>query len=275
MKTIRISIITAFLFLPLLGMEVPQTDTEIEALKVQYNLTPDCRRGLNKETITPPYDPNAEIACLLVGYRDHVYTTKESLATIDPALKKLFKESNISVLEPDYNSFFGGKGNNVYAYRPHGERNALLQAKSSLEDHLRGIQTNDFSTNWYLSGKLFGYSNNDIEFFYQLMDFYERYSTFLGIAEVALNEKLDRSAYVNWPEEDKSVFKVYETRVWPRISRRYYKDRKKALWWLEENKNFSNEQLKEQINELSKEINALPEREAFVESEEDVYPEGS
>jgi hypothetical protein len=176
-----------------------------------------------------------EMACLLHGSRHVVWGTlkgvQAELSNEYVDFVRLASAENIKEIDG-------------VSYRPEGERNALLFAKQNLLNEQSDSPSND-----YLQGYLLGYDEKDIEFFYQRWDFFGYLQTNKKIAE----DFLRPFSYEEFSPELKKEFEIYKTKVWPPTSERHSKyenDKKDAFRWVEENKQYSNEQLYEQIEKL-------------------------
>ena len=109
-------------------------------------------------------------------------------------------------------------------------------------------EQSDFSANDFLQGDLLGYDKKDIEFFYQRWEFRQQ--------QKEKNEK-DLAIPTSYPEfspELKKQFENFKKYEWPQSKRfsSYELDKKKAVDWIEENREFSDDQLYQQIQELKK-----------------------
>jgi hypothetical protein len=173
-----------------------------------------------------------DMACLLRGSRKIAWATlqdvKSELIGEYSTFAQLAQAENIKEMDG-------------VSYRPEDKRNALLFIKQKIF-----YERNDFRANDYLRGYLLGYNIKDIEFFYKRW-------AFMMNRSVELLSSVPGS-YVEFSPELKKQFEQYIKEGWPGTTSqmRYESEKNDALKWLEENKNFSDEQLYEQIQELKK-----------------------
>ncbi len=177
-----------------------------------------------------------EMACLLQGSKKIVWGSlqelKNELLSEYSYFEQLVKAENIQEIDG-------------VLYRPEGKRSALLFIKQKLLYEQDDAKSSDF-----LQGYLLGYSEKDIEFFYQ------RGAFRIYIKE---NNKIQSDSYIPFSYDEfssdlKKQFNSYLKQEWPRSKYHmgYELDKKNTAKFLEENKNFSDEQLYQQIKELKK-----------------------
>lgn len=175
-----------------------------------------------------------DMVCLIQGSRTVVWRTlqnvKSELINEYSAFAQLAEAENIQELDG-------------LSYLPEGKRNALLFVKQELL-----FEQGDFSANDFLQGYLLGYDKEDIEFFYQRLEFRQQQK------KNNENNSFVPSSYAEFSHELKKEFENFKKYEWPMSKNhsKYELDKKKAIDWFEENKAFSNDQLYQQIQELKK-----------------------
>lgn len=226
----------------------------------KYNITPrECRVAINRE-FDIPFNPEmrgAEIACLVAGLKD-VYLVGSiedvNILAQDPLVRELFNQQYINHISL-YAPSAWGPGNIIaeeILYTPKGERSALLLAKKMLIFELEQFENKPISGAGYLTGELLGYKPEDQEFFDRLLGFHGYLVREKNIPITEVQEQFPFGTFQKWPEKNKAEFVAYETQVWPESEeyKRFESDKKKAFDWLEENRQFTNEQLRQQVNDL-------------------------
>jgi len=175
-----------------------------------------------------------DMVCLIQGSRSVIWQTlqnvKSELINEYKVFEQLAEAENIQELDG-------------LLYRPEGKRNALLFVKQGLL-----YDQGDFSANDFLQGYLLGYDKIDIEFFYQRFGFRQQQK------KKNESDSLVPSSYTDFSPELKNEFENFKKYEWPlsKNHNRYELDKKKAIDWLEENKELSDDQLYQQIQELKK-----------------------
>ncbi len=174
--------------------------------------------------------PIHTMACLLAGKRNIIWDSMQNLKkdlTHDflyelVAFKQVAQSEGIREFEG-------------VSFRPNEERNALLLVKFELLDQHGLLQHND-----YMQGHLLGYPDKDIAFFHQRSAFREQVG---GLP----------FTYPELSPELKQEFDTFVQQTWNKSQQQEFEqDKQEALAWIQEQKQYSIEELRKQIGKLKK-----------------------
>jgi len=175
--------------------------------------------------------PIHNMACLLAGKRDIIWNFMQDLKNrrTHEFLYELIALEQTAKAE-DIREFEG------VSFRPNEERNALLFVKFDLLKQYGLIQANR-----YMQGHLLGYPDKDIAFFYQRSAFRKQ-----------INE-LPPSIYPEFSPELKRKFDTFVQQTWSKSQQQKFEQKKQeTLAWIQEQEQYSIEELYKQIDELKK-----------------------
>lgn len=176
-----------------------------------------------------------DMACLIAGNRDVIWVTMDTVKADLDNQCLMFK----AVAQAEGIREFEG-----VSFRPSGERNAVLFTKAWLTmrtSHKLSGEVQQIGAS-YLLGLLLGYDTHDIAFFYQRSDF-------MGHLP---NDVMPPFTYPEFSDELKQQFSQYLEHEWISSGRRdrFEDDKQQALKWVEDQSQYSIEQLYEQIKKL-------------------------
>ena len=174
--------------------------------------------------------PMHSMACLLSGKRDIIWDSMQGL-------KKQLTYNFLTELIA-FEQAIQGEGIREFegvSFRPNEERNALLLVKFELLDQHGLLQHND-----YMQGHLLGYPDKDIAFFHQRSAFREQVG---GLP----------FTYPELSPELKQEFDTFVQQTWNKSQQQEFEqDKQEALAWIQEQKQYSIEELRKQIGKLKK-----------------------
>ncbi len=174
--------------------------------------------------------PMHTMACLLAGKRNIIWNSMQDLKDYltSEFLYELVAFEQTAKAE-DIHEFEG------VSFRPNEERNALLFVKFNLLKQHGLIKSND-----YMHGHLLGYPDKDIAFFYQRSAFRKQ------IDELPFT-------YPEFSSELKKKFDAFVKQEWADSQQQEFEQEKQeALAWIQEQEQYSIEELYKQIDELKK-----------------------
>ena len=176
---------------------------------------------------TPPHD----MACLIAGKLDVIWATLEDVKSYAKQEFNYFKQAAKAECIKEINGL---------SFRPEGEKKALMLAKYLL---LNKLEKKPF--NHYLNGLLLGYAITDITFFYQRGSFYNHLQS-------NVKPKIPIS-YAAFSPALKQKFDTFVQQTWNKSQQQEFKQEKQeALGWIQEQEQYSIEELYKQIDELKK-----------------------
>ncbi len=192
-------------------------------LESEDNLNPsihECGAAISR--IYPRRDTiNQALACMKNGFRSVYWGYDNEDEIIVSELRDFYSTLNKLTV-----------GTNYIFYTDKGTRNALLMQKYFIEqDRLHKFMF----YNPYLMGKLLGYAEDDILFFYQRGAYLTSFDQF--------HEKWIFEPLSKWPQDKQDAFHrfVEENKPW-KIE--YNQDKSAAETWLKENEHYSIEDLR-------------------------------
>lgn len=253
-----------FFVIPLTAMQLEHlSSSEIQTLEQwviqRFKLTTDkCHISVSKKRVLQRLGPGGELACIFVGYKNvHFDDLIENSPTVPNNFKQIFKVKNIKFMrlvfpKPPSKYYIKKPGEMVHiriVYSPKGEQYGLLLAKLFLENALAKHQkTSHQYDSAYLLGKLLEYPEKDLKYYYVIKEFRGHY---FDRHKTVFPERT--GSFPRWPQEIKDEYIHFEKNIWK--SDDFEDDKEKATQWLNMNKKFTNQQLKEQIAKLSAKLN--------------------